>query len=81
MVLDDIGRIEENPDIRLAELTADNLLKAAFGEKSAKARPVGNISFALNYYYHHYKVRGYHVVNIIIHILTDGRLMVVLIKA
>ena len=40
------------------------------GEKSAKARPVGNVSFALNYYFHQYELGGYHVVNIIIHILS-----------
>ena len=68
--LDDFVRIKNNPDIRITELSATNVLKAAFGQKSAKARPVGNISFALNYYFHGFDVWGYHVVNIIIHILT-----------
>jgi tetratricopeptide (TPR) repeat protein len=68
--LDDIPRIKKNPDARITELTVENALKAAFGQKSAKARPVGNLSFALNYYFHQYDVWGYHVVNIIIHILT-----------
>jgi tetratricopeptide (TPR) repeat protein len=68
--LDDFHRIKNNPDIQISELTVENMLKAASGQKSAKARPVGNISFALNYYFHRYDVRGYHVVNIIIHILT-----------
>ncbi len=79
MVLDDIGRIVKNPDVRITELTADNLIRAAIGEKSTEARPVGNISFALNYYFHHYQLWGYHVVNIIIHILT-GIVLYVFIK-
>ena len=33
-------------------------------------RPVANVSFAMNYYFHGLAVRGYHVVNLIIHILT-----------
>ena len=33
-------------------------------------RPVANLSFALNYYFHQYDVIGYHVINIVIHIIT-----------
>ena len=69
-VFDDNLRIAKNPDIRLSELTLKNILKAGFGKQSAKSRPIGNISFALNYYFHQYSVKGYHIVNIIIHILT-----------
>ena len=78
-VFDDKLRILENYDIRLEDLTADNLLKAAFGKKSGRARPVGNISFALNYYFHQYKVGGYHILNIVIHIVT-GILLWLIIK-
>jgi len=69
-VFDDVERILENADIRMNELTAKNILNAGSGKKSAKSRPVGNISFALNYYFHQYELKGYHIVNIIIHILT-----------
>ncbi|MGD8992282.1 MAG: tetratricopeptide repeat protein [Desulfobacterales bacterium] len=78
--LDDFHRIKKNPDIQLTELSVKNVLKAAFGQKSATARPVGNISFALNYYFHKYDVWGYHVVNIIVHILT-GIILYAFIKA
>jgi hypothetical protein len=69
-VFDDKMRILENSDIRLEDLTIDNLLKAAFGKNSARSRPIGNISFALNYYFHRYELAGYHIVNIIIHIIS-----------
>jgi len=36
----------------------------------ASNRPVANISFALNYYFGKYDVTGYHVVNIIIHLIN-----------
>ena len=67
---DDYTRIETNPYIRISELTYESLLKSAFNEKSSKSRPLGNITFALNYYFHQYDLKGYHIVNIVIHILT-----------
>ena len=45
-----------------------NLIDAVLGGNSEKARPVGTITFALNYYFHQYSPEGYHLVNIIIHI-------------
>jgi len=69
-IFDDQARINENPYIRIHELTIDNLVQASFNKKSSASRPLGNLSFALNYYFHQYKLPGYHVVNIIIHILT-----------
>jgi protein O-mannosyl-transferase len=63
-------RILENPAIRMDRLTFDHLWNAAFGKKSAKSRPVGNISFALNYYFHKDAPAGYHLVNIIIHVVS-----------
>ncbi|MBN2062576.1 MAG: tetratricopeptide repeat protein [Deltaproteobacteria bacterium] len=67
---DDIIRIRENPDIRLKEFSLDGLAKAALGKDSAKSRPIGNITFALNYYFHGYDLKGYHLINIIIHLLN-----------
>ncbi|UCE56532.1 MAG: tetratricopeptide repeat protein, partial [Desulfobacterales bacterium] len=69
-VFDDTQRIADNPDIRLKKLGVEDLLKAAFGRHSAQSRPLGNISFALNYYFHQYELAGYHIVNIIIHIVN-----------
>jgi hypothetical protein len=68
-VFDDELRITENPAIRLHDLTAQSLWDAAFGKDSARSRPVGNISFALNYYFHQYEPAGYHLVNIVVHIV------------
>ena len=69
-VFDDELRITENPAIRLHDLTAQSLWDAAFGKQSARSRPVGNISFALNYFFHQYEPAGYHLVNIITHIVS-----------
>ena len=78
-VFDDLRRITENHSIRITELNAENLIEAAFGEQSAKARPIGNITFGLNYYFHQYSPEGYHIVNIIIHILA-GIFLIIFIK-
>ena len=67
---DDTLRIEENPHIRLTKLSLKKIVNAAFNEVSSKKRPVGNITFALNYYFHQYKLKGYHIVNITIHLLS-----------
>ncbi len=69
-VFDDIARIKDNQDIRISELSLDELSKAAFNKNSSKERPVGIITFALNYYFHEYNLPGYHAVNILIHILA-----------
>ena len=69
-IFDDV-HIYENPHIRITTLS--DIGKAGFNSSSFKTsslRPVAYISFALNYYFHQYNLVGYHVVNIIIHILT-----------
>jgi len=68
-VFDDKLRIEENPAIRVTELNIKTLLEAGFDRRSAQS-PLGNITFALNYYLHQYNLLGYHIVNVSIHILT-----------
>jgi len=70
-LFDDIIRIPDNPDVRMTKITFNKIRNAAFGEYSASNRPIGNITFALNYYFHQYNLTGYHVVNIIIHILNS----------
>ncbi|MGD9268694.1 MAG: tetratricopeptide repeat protein, partial [Desulfobacterales bacterium] len=69
-IFDDSLRITENPDIRVKELSLKSIQDAAFGKQSTKERPIGNITFALNYYVHQYDLKGYHIFNITIHILT-----------
>lgn len=66
---DDWNNIENNPNIRMRELSLAGLQKAGFNEYSLQ-RPVAYITFALNYFFHGLDVRGYHVVNILIHLLS-----------
>jgi hypothetical protein len=67
--LDDQPNISQNQFIQISSLSLGEFKKAAF--KSANHyRPVANISFALNYYFNGLEVRGYHAVNIVIHLLA-----------
>jgi len=68
-IFDDGKNIFLNPHIRLTELSAESIREAA-SRSILSTRSVANISFALNYYFHGYDLPGYHVVNILIHILT-----------
>ncbi len=77
--LDDVRNIKLNPHIRLTELSLQGFKQAAF-RSSTINRQVANISFALNYYFHEYDVRGYHLVNSLIHIIT-GILLYFFVKA
>jgi len=72
---DDRHTILENPIIQVT--TFSEIGKAGF--KSSPTRPVAFISFALNYYFHQHDLKGYHIVNIIIHIL-NGFLLFLFIK-
>jgi len=74
-IYDDVPRIKENPHIQITELSLKELARA--GIKSSSTRPFGFITFALNYYFHQFNIKGYHVVNIIIHILTATLLYLV----
>ena len=67
-VFDESPNIVKNPHIRLISLDLQKLYDAGF--KSPTLRPVANISFALNYYFGRYDVLGYHLANIIIHIIN-----------
>lgn len=77
-VFDDIPNIKENPFIRLTDFKLDKLSDVVF-KIPASNRPVANISFAINYYFGEYDVLGYHVVNILIHII-NGILVYLLIS-
>ncbi|MFC1837806.1 hypothetical protein ACFLYW_03915 [Thermodesulfobacteriota bacterium] len=67
--LDDERAIAKNPPVFMREITWDNLTHAAF-DSEIRTRPVAHITFALNYYFHHLNLPGYHIVNIAIHILA-----------
>jgi tetratricopeptide (TPR) repeat protein len=75
---DDSTNIQKNPHVRLTELTWEGLTEAAF-ETPNSNRPVANISFALNYYFHKFDVLGYHLVNVLIHVAT-GILLYLFVK-
>ncbi|MFC1524592.1 tetratricopeptide repeat protein [Thermodesulfobacteriota bacterium] len=68
-IFDDYLHIEGNRHIRLKTLSLDSVVEAGW-ESPLGGRPVANISFALNYYFHGYRVPGYHLVNIAIHLAT-----------
>jgi tetratricopeptide (TPR) repeat protein len=78
-IFDDVPRIQKNPQVRIDNFSFTELREAAFGKSSPKNRPIGNITFALNYYFHQYSLPGYHIVNIIIHIL-NGMLLYLFIN-
>ena len=77
-VFDDKPNILENPYIQITDLKPKTLLQAAF-KSPIPRRPIANITFALNYYFDGYNPIGYHVINIIIHII-NGILLFVIIR-
>ncbi|MFQ5455196.1 MAG: tetratricopeptide repeat protein [Nitrospirota bacterium] len=67
--LDDYENIITNRYIHINTLSFQALKDAAL-KSYARNRPVANITFALNYYFGRLDPSGYHIVNIIIHIIT-----------
>jgi tetratricopeptide (TPR) repeat protein len=65
-VFDDLPNIVDNPAIRITRIDFDSLRAAGLESRSGN-RPVANASFALNYYFGDYEVRGYRIVNILLH--------------
>jgi len=68
-IFDDHPNIRENPYVRITNFDLKQLYNAGFKSPNAR-RPVANISFALNYYLGKYHVAGYHIVNIIVHLVN-----------
>ena len=66
-VADDTPNIVENHRTRVRHFNLDNFYHAGFHNISP--RPIAHLSFALNYYFGEYEVRGYHLVNLAIHLL------------
>jgi tetratricopeptide (TPR) repeat protein len=77
-LFDDVTNIQQNPQIRLTEINLKNLRRIMVEGPSAN-RPVAVLTFALNYYFNEYHVGGYHLVNIVIHIIT-GLLLYFLLR-
>ena len=71
---DDKPNITDNPNLHLKELSWDNVKGALFSDRrdpSTLYRPVACLSFALNYYLGGLDVFGYHLVNILIHLVSS----------
>ena len=77
-VLDDRPNIRHNSHISLSSFSLDSIKAAGF-KSPISSRPVANVSFGLNYYFGGYDVFGYHLVNVVIHIIT-GLLLFLLVK-
>jgi len=69
-IFDDFTNIVDNAHIRLSEIRLDAIAEAGWQSPSHR-RPVANISFALNYLFGGYDVRGFHIANIFIHIINS----------
>ena len=65
-VFDD-SRIYNSPSVQLETFSIQGLVRATAGMEPS-SRPVANLTFVLNYLFHKFDVRGYHVTNLIIHI-------------
>jgi tetratricopeptide (TPR) repeat protein len=77
---DSVLRIKDNPAIRVDTLSVKTLSAAAFGEQSASKRPIGNLTFALNYYVNGDTPRGYRLVNIAVHAAAAVFLYLLLVR-
>lgn len=77
--LDDERAIWDNPAVFMRKVSPESLGRAAFDSRIS-TRPVAHVSFAFNYFFHGFETRGYHLVNIFIHI-TAGILLYFLLKA
>ncbi|MCI5164581.1 MAG: hypothetical protein D3903_00485 [Candidatus Electrothrix sp. GM3_4] len=70
---DDLPNILNNTPLHLTELTPTSLKRTFFAYPEREGtflRPVSNLSFALNWFFHQDKVFGYHLVNFFIHFLA-----------
>lgn len=71
--LDDPPNITENNYLTINNLLPETLWNTFFAKPYSDGqlyRPIANLSFALNWYFGQDKPFGYHLVNLLIHILT-----------
>ncbi len=64
---DDIQNIRDNNAIRITNLSLSQLADVV-EHAPTRNRPLANLSFALNYFFHQDRLPGYHLVNIAIHL-------------
>lgn len=76
--LDDFNNIRDNLHA-ISSLSLDELINCAF-KSGMPRRPLADLSFGLNYYFHGHNLLGYHLVNIVIHVLNGMLLYIFLFK-
>jgi tetratricopeptide (TPR) repeat protein len=76
-IYDDLSSIRDNPSIRHLSAIGEVLSPPGNGE-TVSGRPLLNLSFAINYAISGPSTRGYHVVNLAIHILNGLLLLGIL---
>ena len=73
---DDFGNLTSSA-LRIEDLSSHSILQALTGG-TLRTRPVSNFSFAVNYLIDGYNVKGYHIVNIVLHICSSFILFLLL---
>ena len=83
-IYDDFPTIVNNENIRMENLTGQEIRKSFNGrrnsDKNKFSRPLSYLTFALNYYFNGYEIFGYHFVNIIIHMINACLVLVLMVK-
>lgn len=75
-IFDDINAVQDNLHLRLTHITPQTLFEAAFSG-TLPTRPVANLSFALDYYFHQgHNLISLHLTNIAIHYINAALLYV-----
>jgi len=72
--LDDYKNIVQNPKIHMNRIDLSSIKNSFYGTPSSSERldrPIAYFSFALNWWLDKSNVKGYHIVNITIHLLTS----------
>lgn len=68
-VFDDLENVVEKTSMQMTSLSYNSLYRATF-EGINSRRWVPNLSYALNYYFGGHDVWGYHLLNLLVHIMT-----------
>lgn len=78
---DDFPNIVNNPSLHLENLNLKSIIRSFFADPvyhNKIYRPFAGITFAINWYFCRDHVSGYHIVNIIIHIVNTWLLFLVI---
>ena len=70
---DDWANVGDNPSVQLSRMTWDQFKKALSPNRlnpRTPYRPIATLTFGLNYYWGRLHVAGYHLTNILIHIIS-----------